>query len=429
MENKTVTLHPSKKLCGSINILSSKSELHRLIICASLADRECRIKYCGVLSNDIHATINCMQNLGAKISTDEQYIYINKTIDKEIYDKKRIFCSESGSTARFILPIATLICKGGAVIDGCGKLPERPLDDLCECLEKQGAEFTTHHLPTEIKKTASIHSELKISGNISSQYLSGLLMASPLAGSADIRLTTELTSSGYVDITIDAMNTFGINVKKENNVYHVSGTYKVPDDTVNAGGDWSNAAFFMCAAGEEKYISINGLSIESLQKDKQIYDLLSDIGFETSSHENTIFVKRGKNIRPFTYDAQETPDLVPIISVLAASVNGVSTVKNISRLKFKESDRIKAVCDMINSLGGIASSDGENIYIEGNGKLKGGTVNGYNDHRIVMSAATASVISDGDITITDADAVRKSYPDFFECFKKLQGGKYEQLRQ
>lgn len=423
MIKKTVTLKPSEMLYGNVDIISSKSELHRLIICACLSDKFCKIKYNGIISKDIHATIDCMKELGAKIDFDDRYIYIYKPIDFSIADKKHIFCSESGSTARFILPIASIVCKGGAVIDGCGKLPQRPFEDLCVCLEKQGCEFSSYTLPIEIKKTAKINSQLEISGDISSQYLSGLLMAAPLAGGADIKLTTKLTSAGYVDITINAMNMFGVSVFKKNGEYHVNGRYIVSQDTITSGGDWSNAAFFMCGAGYDKYVKINGLKSNSLQKDKKIYNLLNEIGFIIKEDADSIYVMRGKNIVPFIYDAYDTPDLVPIISVLAASINGESKIKNISRLKFKESDRIQAVCDMINSLGAVASSDGENIFIKGSGRLKGGTVNGYNDHRIVMSAAIASVISDSDITITDANAVAKSYPNFFEILKSLQGGK------
>lgn len=421
-KNSTITIPSGRKIRGRVAVISSKSELHRLIFCACLSDGACDIYYNSSLSEDINATISCFRTLGAEICVSENTISIKKPLDfgyiaQKLPEDTEIFCNESGSTARFLLPLLSLVCKNGVVMTGAGKLPFRPFSDLCECLSAHGAEFSSAQMPIKISRCISESGTFEISGNISSQYLSGLLFILPLIENSQIRLTTPLESAGYVDMTTEAMAKFGVRVTEHNGIYTASGKYHTPESSIVSGGDWSNAAFFLCGANES--ITVDGLFPNSLQPDRAIADILKNCGFKAASDETIFSVTRTQALCPFDIDAGETPDLVPILCVLAASIKGGSTIRNIRRLKFKESDRVKAVCDMISSLGGEISADENAIYINGKGALRGGRVNGYGDHRIVMSAAVAASFCENDVTITDAHAVAKSYPDFFEILDRL----------
>lgn len=422
--NDTITLLPQKRLCGSFDIISSKSELHRLIFCACLSKQKTSICYNSSLSKDILATIGVFRSLGAEISFDASNIYIEKPVDIRflsdgLAENTQIFCNESGSTARFILPLVSMFCKPGTTLTGAGKLPQRPFSDLCRCLEGHGAEFSADSMPISVIRNSDNKGIFEISGNISSQYLSGLLLALPLCGGAKVKLTTPLESAGYVDITIDAMKRFGVDVSFENGIYSVSGSYTCPDAPVRAYGDWSNAAFFMCGANCEKELCISGLDINSKQPDRKIADILSDCGFDIKAEKDTVYIKRGKNIKPIDIDASEIPDLVPVLCVLASTIPGKSTIRNIKRLRFKESDRVLSSTTMINVLGGDATYDDNNIYIDTKTTLSGGKVVSFGDHRIVMSTAVAALFCKGNTEICGFSDVKKSYPDFFDIYNRL----------
>ena len=427
MKKFDITLSPGKSPNGKISAISSKSELHRLIFCACLSDSPCVINMTPSVSKDIEATISCFRNLGAEITADNGKIEIirpinTKYIASALSQNTELFCGESGSTARFILPLVSVLCKNGITLTGAGKLPERPFSDLCSCLEKQGAVFSSHTMPIKIIKPVLPSGTFEISGNISSQYLSGLLFALPFCPGCKIKLTTSLESSGYVNMTIDAMKKFGVSVKCENGIYYSHGNYTSPEK-IKAGGDWSNAAFFLCAAKENSPVTVTDIDPESLQPDIKIIDILTQCGFKITKTANSVTVCRPESnkVFPFDIDAGETPDLVPILCVLAGTICGDSIIRNVSRLKYKESDRIHAVCSMINSLGGNACTDEKTIFIKGKGFFYGGTVDSFNDHRIAMSAAIASCFCKNPVTVTDAGAVSKSYPRFFEDFKILCG--------
>ncbi|MBR5527805.1 MAG: 3-phosphoshikimate 1-carboxyvinyltransferase [Clostridia bacterium] len=421
--HEQITLRAGMTPRGSVSVISSKSELHRLIICACMAHGKTVITYNSSLSEDIQATVSCLKALGAQINISEKEITVEKPLDigyiKDSLPKDtEIFCRESGSTARFLLPFVSLFCRRGAVMTGTGKLPSRPFSDLCTALSQKGAVFSSENMPIHIEKTAIPEGDFEISGNISSQYLSGLLFVLPLCENARIKLTTPLSSRGYVDMTIEAMGKFGVKVEEKNGIYTCRGKYTNADGIFHAGGDWSNSAFFLCAANSEK-ITVNGIDPHSLQPDRAVMKILSDCGINVEFTQDRISVTRCGEMFPLDINVEDTPDLVPVLCVLAASAKGKSVLKNVQRLRFKESDRILAVCEMINALGGCAYSDGDNIYIEGTGTLAGGMVDGFGDHRIVMSAAIAAQFCTGDVTIKGADAVSKSYPEFFDIFYSL----------
>ncbi len=410
-----------RTLCGNVDVVSSKSELHRLIFCACLADRPCGIYYNSRLSNDILATVSVFRSLGAEIEICDKLIKIEKPLDtSKKCEKTELFCSESGSTARFLVPLASLLCEKGTVITGAGKLPERPFSDLCRCLCAHSAGFSDEKLPMGIVKNTEPceGAVFEISGDISSQYLSGLLFILPLCKNAKIKLTTPLKSKGYVDMTADAMKKFGVTVTECDGVYEVFGKYTCKNEEYHAFGDWSNAAFFLCGA-KDRHVTVTGIDTESAQPDIKILEILSSCGFEVKKGADFVTVKRCENLLPIVFDASENPDLVPIVSVLAATIPGESVISGISRLRFKESDRVKSVCEMIQNLGGNISEKNDSLYIIGKKRLSGGTVCGFCDHRIVMSASIASSFCENDVTVTDAFAASKSYPAFFEDLSSL----------
>lgn len=373
-------------LSGSIEAIASKSYAHRIIIAAALSDKPTEI-YCNGISNDIQDTINAINALGAETTIKGKVITVVPIIKKS--DQVSIEITESGTTARLILPIACALYENG-VITGKGSLLKRPFKPLCDSIAQHGKSFSGNYLPIRFEGEMNA-GEYKISGSESSQYISALLYTLPLLkGESKVTLTSPLASEGYVDITLDVLRQFGITTGYE---YKGSEKYTSPNK-ITVEGDWSNAAFWRCAD-----IEVKGLNQESCQRDR-FFDSVKDLD---------------------EIDAEHIPDLVPILSVYAASKNKTIRIYNVSRLRIKESDRITSVCDMITSLGGKIVADDNEIIIYGKGYLCGGTVNSYNDHRIVMSAAIASRICKNTVVIRGCEAVNKSYPLFFEHFNSLGG--------
>lgn len=421
MSKLTTVIPQGATLSGKIKAISSKSDLHRLIICACLSDKRCKIKYQAQLSKDIDATISCLHALGAEISVSDGVIEIIKPVSPENIPQDAVLdCGESGSTARFMLPVCALLAKGTTLV-GHGKLPERPLGDLCKALNEMGAVFSSDKLPITVEKCMTPGENFKISGNVSSQYITGLLFVLPLCNAGGIVLTTALESGGYVNLTADAMKRFGVEVVCENNTYIANGKYKTEEEVILAQGDWSNSAFWLCAPKGDGKITVDGLDFSSSQPDKRVCDILCEMGMTVEKQESAVTVSAENGSHGITFDARNIPDLVPILAVRAAISRGDTQIKGIERLRLKESNRVKSVCDMINNLGGKAVSDASSIYIKGNsGKLSGGTVDSYNDHRIAMAAAIAASFCEKDVTIIGSDAVSKSYPQFYEHRKSLE---------
>ena len=415
---ETKIIKGGQTINGTITAISSKSHLHRLIICACLANNSCKIKYEASISKDIIATISCLEALGAVINAGDGTIEIVKPIEKDNIPENPILdCNESGSTARFMLPIAAVLAKGATIV-GRGKLPERPFEQLCEALEKMGAKFSSDSLPITVEETAKPTGFYEISGNISSQYITGLLFTLPLCNADGIKLTTELESGGYVNLTADAMKQFGIQVTFENDIYTANGTYSSPESVQNAQGDWSNAAFWLCGAKNEE-ITVDGLDLTSSQPDRRVCEILADMGMKVTCDKDSVTVSAKNGTHGITFDARNIPDLVPILAVRAAVSDGETVISGIRRLRIKESDRVKSVCDIINNLGGNASSDQEHMYIKGVKQLNGGTVDSVNDHRIAMSAAIAACFCENDVEIINPNAASKSYPQFYEHYQEL----------
>lgn len=405
---------------GKITAIASKSDAHRAIICASLSENKTDI-HISHISKDIEATLDCIKNMGAEFIKKDNVYEI--TPIKKLEQNLVLDCNESGSTLRFLLPVLSALGVSATFV-GTGRLPQRPMELIVDLLKEHGNSFSSSHLPITVsgKTQAGI---FNIAGNVSSQFISGLLFALPLLKEKSvIRITSALQSSAYVNMTIDTLKKFAINVDRNENEFIINSidNYTSPTEYI-VEGDWSNAAFFMVLGAIGGKVTIKNLNFNSRQSDKMLIDVLSLVGVNYKISNNEITVEKSK-IKPFNFDVSECPDLFPVLSVLACAATGKSTLYNAERLRIKESDRIKTTKELILKLGGNAEETNDSLIIYGSGKLNGGTVESYNDHRIAMSAFVASAICDNDIILKDVEAINKSYSSFSEDFKSI-GGKVD----
>lgn len=414
----TVTLDPKTALSGTLDIISSKSDIHRCIICAALSDKPTKISFCG-LSKDIITTVECVKMMGAGAEFSDGKLIITPCVRERIMQGITLDCNESGSTARFILPVAAAICKKVS-LTGEGRLPERPMSPLCESLREHGAVFSSDKIPMTVHENVKSGGVFNIPGNISSQYISGLLLMLPLLEKGgEVRITTPLESKGYVDMTVDTMTRFGINIEKSQNCYKVKGgqSYKSPG-SINAQGDWSSAAFWLCADALGANVVLKGLDEGCPQGDRAVTKILESFGAKKIVTKEGISFEAGR-LRGIEIDASDIPDLVPILSVVACAARGKTRIYGAKRLRLKESDRLETTRDFLTRLGAKVEITEDGLIIEGVGKLEGGTVVGHNDHRIVMSSAICSLICKKQVIIEGAQAMEKSYTTFFSDFDKL----------
>ena len=409
------------RFCGEVTAISSKSDAHRLLFASALSDRPTFIR-CNARSADITATVNCLNSLGADIKFVDGGISV-----KPIKEKRKsavLDCNESGSTIRFLLPVAAALGTNTEFTGG-GRLPERPLSPLREQMEAHGVVFSPINVfPVKINGEM-ISGEFTIKGNISSQFITGLLFALPLLnGNSIINVIPPVESRPYIDMTLNTLKKFGITVTEKSNSFFIPGGQKYASPgTVESEGDWSNSAFFLTAGAVSGRVTVTGLDVSSVQGDKQILTILKEMGAEITVEQGSITVKKG-DLHGINIDARNIPDLVPIISVAAAAANdGETVITGAERLKIKESDRLTAVYESFKSLGVDISKTDDGLVINKTGIVGGGAVSGYNDHRMVMALSVLSAVSSGDIILRGAEAVNKSYPNFFEDFSSL-GGSY-----
>ena len=398
-------------LSGTVSAVASKSHAHRLLIAAALCDNIPEVSI-STTSADIEATKNCITQLSS---------------DSPVMD-----CGESGSTLRFMIPV-TMALKDEAVFLGSGRLPYRPLSPLDSEMEKHGCRFRmTNASDDATQEICRIKGRLQsgdfyIPGNISSQYITGLLFALPLLnGDSSIRVTSPLESGKYVDMTLDVLEKFGISIDIESldgcPVYKIKGNQKYSAPAaVQAEGDWSNIAFWIIAGilTNEGAITCDNITEHSLQGDKAVVNLAAQMGGSVD-FASGITVKRN-TLNAIDIDASEIPDLVPILAVAASTACGTTHIYNAGRLRIKESDRLAATCDCLTKLGADITEEPGGLIINGVPELTGGTVNGHNDHRIVMAMAIASLVCKKPVIIDGAEAINKSYPTFFDDFKSLGG--------
>lgn len=385
------------KLQGNIAAIPSKSQAHRLLICSAFADKETTI-VCPDTNRDIEATAGCLRSFGADILRTDRGYLVKPIVN--IPESATLNCEESGSTLRFMLSVA-----GALGVDTtfqmAGRLPYRPLSPLWEEMERMGCQLSR---PTEttIRCCGKLQpGQYQIDGGVSSQFITGLLFACALMnGESQISIMGALESKPYVDMTLDALKLFGRTVTD----FTVSGGQFISPGEIAVEGDWSNAAFFLAAKELGSDITVENLNFGSSQGDMACYQLLTDLASNC------------------TIPCGDIPDLVPILSVVAAASCG-ATFENIRRLRLKESDRVASVIAMLEALGCQATASEDTLTVLP-GKFKGGTVDACGDHRIAMAAAIAATAAQSPVTILGAECVSKSYPGFWEEYKRL-GGQYE----
>ena len=412
-----VTIQPGIST-GTLQAVPSKSEAHRLLICAAIADKPSWLDL-GQPSQDIEATMRCLEALGAEIepANGQHYLIpINRWNEREacVMD-----CGESGSTLRFLLPVAGAL-GSEAEIQVAGRLGQRPIEPLVEQMRAHGCQITDpdpvtgrRHLSGQLQP-----GEYHLPGNVSSQFISGLLMALPLLY-RDSRLVIEgpVESKGYIDLTVQALKTFGVTLKEEPDGWTIPGIGYCTPGRAKTGGDWSNAAPWlgMGLLGGDG-MTVTGLDLQSWQGDRAILSLLEQMGGTVTQSGESVTVCPGSR-QPVTLDAKNIPDLVPVLAALAAAIPGETRIEGAARLRLKESDRLTTTARMLSALGAKAEETEDGLIIQGQETLPGGTCDAAGDHRIAMAAAVVSAVCTGPVTITGAEAVRKSYPTFWEDLK------------
>lgn len=384
-------------LNGEILVPPSKSAAHRALICSFLAG-----------GGQVHPIIN---------SKDMQAT--QQALNALRSNQEEVNCIESGSTLRFLIPVAAALGKKVTFV-GQGRLPERPIGDYLNLLPQHNVKCTSGGgLPLSIegKLTPGTY---ETPGNVSSQYITGLLLALPiLDGDSKIVLTTKLQSKPYVDMTVKIMADFGVKVQETDYGYFVKGNqcYEQRDYVVES--DWSQAAFFLAGGAICGDVVLKGLDLGSTQGDKEIVSILKRFGADIDTEENYIHVKKS-TLRGIQIDATDIPDMVPSLAVIAACAHGKTIITGAERLRFKESDRIESVVTNLKKLGVDVTERQDGMEIVG-GTVKGTELDGYNDHRIVMAFSIAALVSEGEITISDAQSINKSYPQFFDDYNSLGG--------
>lgn len=406
---------------GTVRAVPSKSHAHRLLIAAAIADAPCRVA-CPATSRDIEATVGCLNALGASvIRTGDGYDVV--PADRGALPETALLdCGESGSTLRFLLPVACALGEKSTIIGG-GRLPSRPISELAETLREGGVRLSADSLPLTTDGSLS-GNVFRVNAAVSSQYVSGMLFALAATGRECTLYTEgEAVSRGYTEMTLDVLALFGKKIDCKDGAYIIrAGALHSPSE-VRAEGDWSNAAFMLAAGALTGDVTVTGLSQDSTQRDKLIADVLARMGAEVTAETDRCRVSKSP-LRGVSVDIADTPDMAPILSVLMAQAEGESVMTGVSRLQDKESDRLAAIMHNLAAMGVSSSTDGNTLVIRGGG-INPFEAKGFNDHRMVMSAAVAGISAGG--STDDAEAVEKSYPGFFDDLKRLGGAVYETI--
>ena len=407
------------ELCGQITAMPSKSFTHRILICSAFSDAPVIVK--GVAcSDDVLATLGCLRALGAEATFIGDDCVINP-----IYHAKNavLDCGESGSTLRFMLAVASAV-GGEHTFTGKGRLFERPIKGLADALSLSGVNV-------KVGDTLKISGKLKggellVDGSVSSQYISGLLLASPIVGE-DVKITVKggNASRAYIKMTVDVMRAFGIAVEEAENTFFIKGgqSYKSPKE-IAVEGDWSNACFFIAGGLLSGRVEIFGLNPNSLQADKNILSAINALGGKARFVGETLVVEKSSLIGG-EIEVENMIDAAPVLAVLCLAASGKSVIRGVDRLRYKESDRLSAIVNMVRSAGGRADIKGNALEILGINEPLPCKIDGENDHRIVMAAVMLGGFFGG-VRVTDAEAVNKSYPAFFADYRKI-GGVFDEL--
>ena len=404
---------------GEVHIPASKSQAHRMLLCAAMGENEVTLR-CRGLSKDILATVACLKALGASVDAEGEVLHL-RPVSAPPPGLCLLPCGESGSTLRFLLPLVGAL-GASAVFEREGRLPERPIEPLGRELCRNGMDIRSDG--ARLSCSGQLRpGAFSLPGNISSQYISALLMTLPLLeGESTLHMEGALESAAYVAMTEEVLRLGGVRTEKTGDGYRIPGGQRcrfAPELSVE--GDYSNAAFFLCAGAlSERGIRVTGLDPRSRQGDRAIVPLLEEMGAQVASDGSSVTVKRAA-LHGITIDASPIPDLIPVLSVVAAAASGETRVIHAQRLRLKESDRLHSTTQMLRALGAEAEELPDGLVIRGGRTLAGGTVDACGDHRIAMSAAVAGGICRGAVTICGSECVQKSYPDFWTDFQQLKG--------
>ncbi len=419
-----VTLSPRGQgpALSAVTAPSSKSFVHRQLIAAALSEAPTEVFFRG-FSQDIAASAACIQALGGGCSLLPPgadgfgCLRVRPVRRGALPQTPLLDAGESGSTARFFLPVAAALYAADGAADGFsltghGRLPQRPMGDLCRALRAHGCRVSADALPLQAVGPLC-GGEWLLPGNVSSQYITGLLLALPLlTQDSTLRLTTPPVSAAYLTITLEVLAQFGVRVQPTENGWQIPGGQQyVSPGRLTAEGDWSNAAFWLAAdaivrAQGGPGVTVQGLRPDSVQGDRAVTQAIAAI----TAPGDTVL------------DIDPIPDLMPVLAVLAAGQRKKTVFANAARLRLKESDRLAATCAALRALGGQADAGAASLTVTGTGALVGGTVDGAGDHRIVMAAAVASLLCRAPVTVCGAQAVEKSYPDFWDDWNAWQRG-------
>ena len=394
---------------GTIASIPAKAHAHRALICAALANSPSAILLSRT-SKDIDATMDSLRGLGAHV------VYENKVVTVTpgpVPTKGNVVPHESGTTLRLLLPVAASICNE-VDVDAKGRLPDRPLEPMLGEMKAHGVTFSRDKPPFTM--TGRLQGgEFGMVGDVSSQFFSGLLLAAPQCGGATITSTTPMADFG---VTVDHTPASG--TVQESFAVAANATFK-GQINYQIEGDWSNTAIWMVAAGMTgKQITITGMNKNSVQADRRIMQIMIDAGCDVVWDGMNVTVT-GRAVKPIHADLEQMPDMLPVMAALACSIQGESSFVKGARLRLKESDRLEAVANLVRDLGGTIREEGDDLYIIGNGILKGGQGDCVNDHRLVMAGTLMALISENPVTLKDSEAITKSYPDFFEDWNLLGG--------
>ena len=415
----TIKITPTK-LQGKVKVPPSKSMAHRAIICASLANGKSRIDNIEY-SKDIEATIKAMQSLGTSIEKYDDYVLVDGSTTYSSQDSF-IDCEESGSTLRFMVPIS-IVKENRVHFVGTGNLGKRPLTTFYEIFEKQNIGYMYKDDVLDLSIGGVLKSgDFSIPGNISSQFITGLLFALPLLdGGSTITVTSPLESKGYIDLTLQMLESYGIHIYHQNyQIFEISGNQQYQPNNYRVEADFSQAAFYLVAGAIGNDVTLLDLNLESMQGDKETLSILERMG--ATIHKTNDGIKVISNgLYGTTIDASQCPDVIPVLSVACSLANGKSEIINASRLRIKECDRIEATTSQLQVLGAHITELKEGMKIEGVEILHGGNCKSYDDHRIAMMLAIAATICQEEVIIDNKECVQKSYPSFWEDYQMLGG--------
>ena len=403
---------------GRVTVPGSKSRAHRLFLAAALGRTPVQLT-CRGLSGDLLATLSCLEALGAQVESVKGDCFTLIPLSAPPAGKILLPCGESGTTLRFLLPLVGAL-GAEAVFQRRGRLPRRPLEPLLAELKRHGMTIRAQGDDLFVKGQLT-PGDYALPGHISSQFISGLLLALPLLpGHSTLTLTSPPQSAPYIALTEQVLRQGGVKLHRGENAYTIPGGqgYALPSPQV-VEGDWSAAApFLSIGALRSAGVTVTGLTLPSLQGDSVLPALLEKMGAEVETSPQSVTVRAG-TLRAITVDAGPIPDLIPPLCALCAVARGESRIRNARRLRDKESDRLQGVAELLNGLGGKLTVDGDDLRIFGVPRLQGGTADPQRDHRLAMTAAVAASACAGPVTVLDSDCVQKSYPAFWADYGQM----------